>query len=711
MQFKGISQRPTAVPAATRAMLIALPWPRIALTAILLVAAFMNLFRLTREGYGNVYYAATVQSMLGSLHNFLYASFDPGGFVSVDKPPLGFWIQAASAVLLGFNGLSLLLPQAIAGVLSVAVLYHLVRRAYGTTAGLLAALCLALTPISVVTNRNNTMDSLLVLTVLLAAWMVILAVETGRLRWLLLGAAVLGIGFNIKMLEAYLVLPAFWLLYLLATRLPWRRKLANLALATVVLIAVSLSWALAVDLTPPSQRPFVGSSTDNSVLELIVGHNGLDRLLPKRFFYGQHGELSVLTDRNPQRVSSTGQAAVTRDGGSDGSVASPFAGGFAGRGQPGPLRLFDRKLAGQISWLLPVALLGLALAAYRSGFRLPRSRRQQAVLMWGAWLVTQVVFFSVASQFQPYYMVMMAPAVAALVGIGSVELWQAYRGPAWTGWLLPAALVGSVAVAAYILIPFPDWNRRLLPGVLILGILSVVVLVITRFRGRYPARLLYPAAVAGMLAVLVAPTAWAAIPVWSGSGSRPYAGPEMILGRGPASLAQYQGVIGGPASTGFNATKPVVDHRLVNYLLGHWDTERYLVGTLNANVSAPIILETGAPVMTLGGFLGTDPILTASQLASLVTGGDIRFFLLPEMTGEEVGPDGAAKAGQQEENVRWVTEHCKPVPVDLWQSTSSEKPHGLSDDATRRFGDFRGRQQLFDCSGAGKSMAVTETAG
>ncbi len=711
MQFKGFSQRPVAVPAVARATFMAIPWPRIALTGILLVAAFMDLFRLTREGYGNLYYAATVQSMLGSLHNFLYASFDPGGFVSVDEPPLGFWIQAANAVLFGFNGLSLLLPQAIAGVLSVVVLHHLVRRAFGTTAGLLAALTLALTPISVVTNRNNTMDSLLVLTALLTGWVVIRAVETGRLRWLLLGAVVLGIGFNIKMLEAYLVLPAFWLLYLLATRLPWRRRLTNLGLATVVLIAVSLSWALAVDLTPPSQRPFVGSSTDNSVLERIVGHNGLDRLLPKRVLYGRHGELSGPVDRTARTKVSTGEAAGTRDGTSDGSVASPFISGFPGRSQPGPLRLFSRQLAGQISWLLPVALVGLILAAYRSGFRRVWSRRQQAVLLWGAWLVTQAAFFSVASQFQPYAMVMMAPAVAALVGIGSVELWRAYQRPAWTGWLLPASLVGCIAVATYILVPFPNWNRRLLPVVLVVGILAVVVLVVTRFRGRYPAPLLYPAVLAGLLAVLVGPTAWTATTVWNGNGSRPYAGPEMPRSRVSASLAQYEGFNGGAAPTRFDATEPVVDHRLVNYLLGHWDTERYLVATLNANVSAPIILETGAPVITLGGFLGTDPILTSSQLAPLVASGGIRFFLLPELPGEQRRSDGAVRAGQQGDNVAWVNAHCEPVPADLWQTTPSVQAHDRADGAEQRLGGFGGRQQLFDCSTAGRPAIVTEAVG
>jgi 4-amino-4-deoxy-L-arabinose transferase-like glycosyltransferase len=169
MQFKSMSKRPADFPTVLRSAFLALPWMGIALTGILLVAGFLDLFRLSRHGYGNLYYAATVKSMLGSLHKVLYACFDPSGFVSVDKPPLGFWIQAASAVLFGFNGPSLLFPQAIAWVLSVAVLYHLVRRAYAPTAGLLAALALALTPISLVTNRNDTMDSLLVLMVLLAA--------------------------------------------------------------------------------------------------------------------------------------------------------------------------------------------------------------------------------------------------------------------------------------------------------------------------------------------------------------------------------------------------------------------------------------------------------------------------------------------------------------------------------------------------------------
>src|ERR671929_553555 len=180
------------------------PWQRIALAAILILSVFLNLFRLPNEGYGNTYYAAAVKDMLTSWHNFFFASFD-AGFVTVDKPPLGLWIQAASAQLFGFHGWSLLLPQALAGVLSVALLYHLVGRSFGPVAGLLAALALALTPISVATSRHNNLEGLLVLAVLLAAWAFILAAETGRLRWLGVGGLVMGLGFNVKMLEAFVV--------------------------------------------------------------------------------------------------------------------------------------------------------------------------------------------------------------------------------------------------------------------------------------------------------------------------------------------------------------------------------------------------------------------------------------------------------------------------------------------------------------------------
>src|SRR3954452_10163301 len=222
-----LSRNRTAVSGSARSLVSNPPWHGLALAAILVLSAFLNLFRLTSEGYGNSYYAAAVKNMLTSWHNFFFVSFD-AGFVSVDKPPLGLWIQAASAYLFGFHGLSLLLPQALAGILSVALLYHLVRRAFEPVAGLVAALVLAVTPVAVGVERTNNSDGLLVLIVLVAAWAVIRATETGRVRWLLVGAVIVGLGFNIKMLEAYLVLPALYLLYFLAAPVSWGRRFVHL---------------------------------------------------------------------------------------------------------------------------------------------------------------------------------------------------------------------------------------------------------------------------------------------------------------------------------------------------------------------------------------------------------------------------------------------------------------------------------------------------
>src|SRR5215211_1365107 len=464
---------------------VKMPWQGTVLTAILALSAFLNLSQLTSEGYGNIYYAATVKNMLASWHNFFFASFD-AGFVSVDKPPLGFWIQATSAYLFGFHGWSLLLPQALAGVLCVALLYHLVGRSFGPVAGLLAALALALTPISVATDRHNNLESLLVLAVLLAAWAFILAAETGRLRWLVVGALVVGVGFNIKMLEVFVVLPAFYLMYLVAAPVGWRRRMIHLGLATVVIIAASLPWVVAVDLTPADQRPYVGSSSFDTVTDLIVGWNGVERLV-----------------------------------GSDKDV-----------GDPGPLRLLNPQLGGQIGWLLPLAIVGLVVASWQSWQGrpcLPLSRKEdQALVLWGTWLISQVVFFSVAGDWDPYYLAMLAPAVAALVGAGVVALWDDYRGQGWRGWLLPLTLVGVASLQLYILSLYPDWSHWLAPTIAILCLAAAASLVAAR-----PKRGLkvsgYPLAAisVGILSLFLAPSVWAASTMWSGAETRsPTAGPQ-----------------------------------------------------------------------------------------------------------------------------------------------------------------------------------------
>lgn len=665
----------------------------IALIAILLLASFLNLFRLGREGYGNLYYAAAVKSMLTSWHNFFFVSFDPAGFVSVDKPPLGLWVQAASAAFWGFGGLSLLLPQALAGILAVWLTYRLAQRSFGPAAGLLAALVLTLTPISVATNRNNTMDSLLVLVLLLAAGAALRAAETGRLRWLLLCALLVGLGFNVKMLQAFMVLPAFYLLYLLAPPLRWWKRLLHLALATLLLLAVSLAWVVAVDLTPPDQRPYVGSSQNNSVLELIIGHNGMARLLPG----GLRGLTPVQPPPYQPPAAPPGKAPLPGlpgggqmpplqppggmpgqqlppgqpPGGSPGRPPVQPPGGMPGQqppyaqppgrpfqqetGEPGLLRLFNQQLAGQASWLLPLAGLGLLTAAWQERLRFPLGRRHAALLLWAAWLTPMLAFFSVANLFHRYYLAMLSPAIAALVGAGVTAMWADARRPGWRGWLLPLALLSTAAVEAAILADFPDWSRWLTPLVVGLSLLAAAVLLLARLLRRAVRPLTALAAAVGMAALLIAPAAWACTPVfYGGDAALPYAGPDLQANLRRGELPDVE--------------------RLVAFLQSQRQGETYLAATLNANTAAPLILATGEPVMAMGGFSGGDPILTTDELKELISDGAVRFFLVPP-------------AGNR--LTRWVVERCATVPPQSWRPAPAG-PGGPG---------FGQEVQLFDCGG------------
>ncbi|MDP4161129.1 MAG: glycosyltransferase family 39 protein, partial [Bacillota bacterium] len=248
------------------------------LIGIALLAAFLNIYGIWKDQYANAYYTAAVTSMLQSFHNFFFASFDPGGFVTVDKPPVAFWIQTLFASVLGVHGWSVILPQALAGVGSVLLIYVLVKPSFGKTSARLAALVAACTPVAVAVSRTNNVDSLLVFTLLVATWMLFRAVKTKKWIWSVASFAMIGVGFNIKMLQAYMVLPAFYLFYLLAFKVNWKKKLGVLAVSTATLLIVSLSWPLIVDSIPSENRPYIGSSQTNSVLELAFGYNGISRL-------------------------------------------------------------------------------------------------------------------------------------------------------------------------------------------------------------------------------------------------------------------------------------------------------------------------------------------------------------------------------------------------------------------------------------------------
>src|SRR5438067_1589396 len=658
-------------------------WHQLALGGILLISVFMDFFQLGQNGFGS-YYPPAVRSMMDNWHNFFFASYDPGGFVTIDKPPVGFWLQVLSAKLLGFSTFSVLVPQALAGVLSVLLLYYLVRRHFGVVAGLLAALALALSPISIVTNRNITIDSTLAVTLLVGAWAVLRAAETGRLRWLLLSAVIVGIGFNIKMLEAYLVVPAFGLLYLLAApRSVWKR-IGHLALAGALLLVISLSWVVAVDLTPASQRPYVGSTQDNSELSLALGYNGIQRLLGSfgGFGGGSSRTGTSSTPGTPPKFGNGGPAGLRGNGsGQQQPSGGPGGGGGAGGlfdiGTPGPLRLFTQPLAGQIAWLLPFALLGAVALAWQRRPRLQSDRKQQSLLLWGMWLLTMGIFFSVASFFHQYYFTVMAPAIAALFGIGVVTMWQDYRRGGWRGWLLPIALVATVAEQVYILSQYPTWGQWLIPLLVVLGGIAVGALIIARIAPRLHLtapgrRVLVPALTAGVLVLMLAPTAWAAIPILTSTQAD-------TLVAGPTQTTSFGGNVGG----GQNATASS-DTALIRYLEAHQGTAKYLVAVSSSREADAIILATNKPVMTLGGFSGSDPILTPSQLAALVESGQVKYFLLSGSGGFGAGGSG------QSALITWIKQHSKVVPSSQWQSSATSSSSG----------GFGGAEQLYEYTGA-----------
>ena len=670
-------------------------WQRIALGAILLISAFMNFYKLGQIGFDS-YYPPAVRSMMDNWHNFFFAAYDPGGFTSLDKPPVGFWLQVLSAKIFGLTPFSVLLPQALCGVLAVLLLYSLVRRRFGATAGLLAALALALSPVSIVTNRNVTIDSTLALVLLAGAWAVMRAAETGRLRWLLLCAAIVGIGFNIKMLEAYLVLPAFGLLYLLAAPTSIWKRLWHLGLALLLLLVVSFSWALAVDLTPASQRPHVGNSQDNSEIGLAFGYNGLQRLL------GLGG--GAATPINAQPGGSTSGSQPAPGNGKTGPAPSGIyiatgngTWNAPGNAVPAPFHLFTEPLAGQSGWLLPLAIFGM-IALVK--FRRPRPQSDpalQALILWGMWLLTMGIFFSVAGFIHEYYLTVMAPALAALCGIGLVTMWQDYRRSGWRAWLLPLALIATAAEQISILTGYPDWGRWMIPLIAVLCLLTVAALISPRILLRFTRnervpRLLMPALALGLVALMIGPALWAAIPIFQGTESDlPIAGPP--FGR-DGSMGSFQ-----PTANGGNA-------RLIRYLLAHLGNAQILVAT--SGMADEIILAANKPVIPLDGFSSYP--LTTSELASLVSSGKLRFLLLNEPRDPNQGPQqgqgkivkniGGGSAGTHGEDVlTWAKQRCKVVPSGQWQS-SSPGPSAGNNGPQLGSGPDPNDMKLYDCAAA-----------
>ena len=426
-------------------------WARPGLLALLAGTALLYLWGLGSSGWANSYYAAAAQAGTQSWKAWLFGSLDAGNAITVDKPPAAMWVMGLSGRLFGFNAFTMLLPQALMGVAAVAVLYFTVKRCSGPGAGLIAGVALAVTPVAVLMFRYNNPDALLVLLLVVAAYFTVRAIETGGIRWMALTGCVVGFAFLTKMLQAFLIVPGLAVAFLIAAPTGLWKRLGALLVGGLTMI-VSAGWYIAlVSLWPADSRPYIAGSTDNSLLQLALGYNGIQR--------------------------------ITGGGGSPGGGHGPGGGDRGGAnlffgGEPGITRMFGPSFGAEASWLLPAALIGLLVGLVLTWRAARTDRLRASVLLWGGWLlVTGAVFSFMDGTVHPYYTVALAPAIAALVGISVVELWR--RRASWLARGTLAVMLAATGAWAFVLLGrTPEWLPALRWIVLAGSVLVAVVLAI-----------------------------------------------------------------------------------------------------------------------------------------------------------------------------------------------------------------------------------------
>ncbi|WP_446897913.1 glycosyltransferase family 39 protein [Clostridium sp. LBM24168] len=699
---------------------------------ILLLSAVLNFANLSIENYGNEYYASGVKSMLMNFKNFFFVSFDPAGFVSIDKPPLGFWIQTIFAKIFGFSGISIILPQALAGVISVGILYYMVKRSFGTAAGIISALCLAVTPVFVAASRNNTVDNLLVMTLLFACMFLSKAAEKGKFKYLIISLVLVGIGFNIKMLEAYMVGPAIYITYLISSAAPVKKRILHLIAGTVILAVVSLSWAFVVDLVPSQNRPFVGSSSNNTVMELIFGHNGLQRLSSSNGGMGPggapgrgHGSSDNGKFRNFEKPASNGNSNNSGNGPSQfsqnmqppnsvqgfpgqnsdsGSKSGAQNRSFKGQGGPGGsaglsgtfggqtpagiTRLFSKNvLSDQIVWFIPLAFLGFIASLMLEKFRLPlNSRKKLDLALWILWLLPEFIYFSYTTGlFHPYYLTMMAPPIAALSGIGITSMWKLYKNGGIKAWLLPLSFIieGIVhlVMLSYFTSSISSTIRTIITAAVVLCFISSALLIILKLiKKEIFTKILTAFALAG---ILITPAIGSSAAInHAVSGTIPAAGLELL------SSGNSQNPMMGRNDRGINNSR---NGKLIKFLETNASNVKYALVVSSSNTAQSIILESGQSVMALGGFSGSDKILTLSQFKGLVKKGEVRYVLSGGMGGRE-----------SNDIMSWIQKNGKKVSQSEWSETSNNSTN--TNNSKSEMNEFDGgigmeSQTLYDLKG------------
>jgi 4-amino-4-deoxy-L-arabinose transferase-like glycosyltransferase len=598
---------------------IAVPRPRAAslrlrlnpgLVAVLALAAVLCLWHLTVNGYSNDYYAAAAKAGSESWKAWFFGALDPGSFITVDKPPLSLWLMGLSARVFGFSSFSILAPEAVCTVAAVGLLYATVRRPFGHAAGLAAAAALALTPVTVAIGRVNNPDALLVLLLVASAYLLMRALESGRTKHLAWCGALVGLAFMTKMLQGWMVVPALAATYLLAGPPPRMLvRVRQLAVAGAVMVAVSAAWPLAVSLWPGA-TPYIGGSTDGSVWNLILGYNGFGRLT-----------------------------------GAEGGIGGANFGGAAGL-----WRMFDTQVGGQIAWLLPLALVSLGAGLWLT-WNAPRTNRRRAAwVLFGVWALVHVaVFSSQKGIFHPYYTSALAPAVAALSGAGVVTLWRRAR-RSWAALaILDLTVAGSAWLAVALLERTPDfapWLRVAIPAAAAVAIAASLAL-----RLKLPRAALAVAIVAGALALTAGPAAYSAANLGrSLNGDNVIAGPASA-GGGFGGGGRGMGGPPGGGGAGAGARGGSVTSAMLAYLVAHQGSAKYLVAADSSHTTAPIIIQTGKAVVTIGGFSGNDNAPTVSQLTAMVAKGELKYVL--------ISSDGGRGGSQAISD--WVTQHGTAV--------------------------------------------------
>ncbi|WP_084531534.1 glycosyltransferase family 39 protein [Nocardia miyunensis] len=627
-------------------------WVRPGLAGLLIATAVLYLWGLSSAGWANPFYAASVQAGTQDWKALLFASLDPGNGITVDKPPAAMWVMALSGRIFGFSAWSMLMPEALIGVATVALLYGAVRRCAGYAAGLIAGAALALTPVAALMFRYDNPDALMMLLVVAAAYCVVRALRSPGTRWwsagtgwLALAGVAIGFGFLAKMMQAFLVLPGLALVVVVAMPGGFWSRIGKLATAGLTVL-VSAGWYVAlVQVWPANSRPYIGGSTDNSLWDLAVGYNGLGRVLGNE---NKHHPAPAHPSASPgptagtdgatagtHAVAAHGTTAATQGStagthgtaaAADGATAathattaadahgaaahaaanSPHFGGMA-HGGTGVLRLLQNSLATEFAWLVPAAVIGL-LAGLWLTRRAPRTDPARAALiLWGGWLVgTWLVLSYMSSSFHTYYTVELAPALAALGAIGGTLLWKRREHP--------SARVGLGAMSAatglwvyHLLDETPTWLPWLRWTLVIAGFAVAAVLILGATRLR---RFGVVTAAVAVIAGLAGPAAYAVetVALPHGGGS-PYSGPVRVRGNG----------FGHDPAT---KSAPRLDAMLSDA------DNRWAAAAVGSQQVSAIELRTGASLLAIGGFSGRDDSPTLAQFQQYVTAGEVHYFLM-----------------------------------------------------------------------------------